>query len=105
MPSPTATPEIEDQTTTKHMPMYRVMLHDDDAHTYQYVIELGSKIFGMDFNAGMALAQAVDGEGQGCCGVFPLEVAELKQEQVHAFGPDALMEDCAGAMTATIEPE
>jgi len=32
------------------------------------------------------------------------EHAELKQEQIHAFGPDSLIPQCAGSMTATIEP-
>ncbi len=32
------------------------------------------------------------------------EHAELKQEQIHSFGKDALIEGCAGSMTATVEP-
>ena len=32
------------------------------------------------------------------------EHAELKQEQVHAYGPDHRIPKCAGSMTAIIEP-
>ena len=33
------------------------------------------------------------------------EHAELKQDQIHAFGPDPLSsKDCQGSMTAVIEP-
>ncbi len=102
---PSATPEVVEETVTRHMPMYRVLLHDDDHHSYEYVIALAIKIFGMGAEAGMALAQAVDGEGKGSCGVFSLEVAELKQEQIHSLGPDPLIEASAGPMTASIEPE
>jgi ATP-dependent Clp protease adaptor protein ClpS len=33
-----------------------------------------------------------------------MEHAELKQEQIHAFGPDPLSKESAGSMTAIIEP-
>lgn len=32
------------------------------------------------------------------------EHAEFKQEQVHAFGPDRRIKECAGAMSCIIEP-
>jgi ATP-dependent Clp protease adaptor protein ClpS len=32
------------------------------------------------------------------------EHAELKQEQVHSFGPDHRIRACSGSMTAIIEP-
>ena len=32
------------------------------------------------------------------------EHAELKQDQIHAFGPDPLIPRCKGSMSATIEP-
>jgi ATP-dependent Clp protease adaptor protein ClpS len=33
-----------------------------------------------------------------------LELAELKRDQIHAFGPDPLIPRCKGSMSATIEP-
>ena len=32
------------------------------------------------------------------------ELAELKRDQIHAFGRDDLIEGCLGSMWATIEP-
>ena len=32
------------------------------------------------------------------------ELAELKRDQIHAFGRDWRLERCAGAMSAIIEP-
>ena len=33
-----------------------------------------------------------------------LEHAELKRDQIHAFGRDKQIDDCVGAMYATVEP-
>jgi ATP-dependent Clp protease adaptor protein ClpS len=33
------------------------------------------------------------------------EHAELKRDQIHAFGKDALVGDCKGSMSSSIEPE
>jgi ATP-dependent Clp protease adaptor protein ClpS len=33
------------------------------------------------------------------------EHAELKRDQIHAYGRDGLIERCKGSMWATIEPE
>jgi ATP-dependent Clp protease adaptor protein ClpS len=33
-----------------------------------------------------------------------LERAELKRDQIHAYGPDPRLPRCAGSMSATIEP-
>jgi ATP-dependent Clp protease adaptor protein ClpS len=33
-----------------------------------------------------------------------LERAELKRDQIHAFGKDALIASCKGSMSASIEP-
>jgi ATP-dependent Clp protease adaptor protein ClpS len=32
------------------------------------------------------------------------ERAELKQEQIHAYGPDSRIPRCKGSMSAVIEP-
>jgi ATP-dependent Clp protease adaptor protein ClpS len=33
-----------------------------------------------------------------------LERAELKRDQIHAFGPDPLVPRCKGSMSAIVEP-
>ena len=32
------------------------------------------------------------------------ELGELKQEQIHSYGPDKLVAQCKGSMTAILEP-
>jgi ATP-dependent Clp protease adaptor protein ClpS len=53
---------------------------------------------------GFKMAKEVDEKGRVIVDTTSLERAELKQEQIHAFGPDPLIERCKGSMSAVIEP-
>ena len=88
----------------KRQPRYHVVLWDDDEHTYTYVIRMLQGIFGISAERGYELAKTVDTDGRVICLTTTREHAELKQEQIHAFGGDPLIETCVGAMFATIEP-
>ncbi len=88
----------------KRQPRYNVVLWNDDDHTYAYVIVMLMQIFGHPPEKGYQLAQEVDTRGRAILLTTTREHAELKQEQVHSFGKDALIENCAGSMTATVEP-
>jgi ATP-dependent Clp protease adaptor protein ClpS len=50
------------------------------------------------------MAKEVDSSGRVIVLTTSKEHAELKQEQIHAFGPDPLITRCQGSMTAVIEP-
>ena len=89
---------------TKYMPMWHVILLDDDAHSYNYVIELLVNIFRHSAETAYNMALEVDSTGQVIVDTCPRERAELKQEQIHNFGVDPLIPSCAGSMTAVLEP-
>jgi ATP-dependent Clp protease adaptor protein ClpS len=88
----------------EHPTPWNVVLLDDDDHTYEYVIRLGQTVFGMTLERAFDLAKTVDTKGRAICATTHKELAELKAEQVHAFGPDPLMARSAGPMSALIEP-
>ena len=88
----------------KNLPPYNVVLLDDDDHTYEYVIELLRALFGYPVEKGFKLAEEVDRTGRAVVLTTSREHAELKQDQIHAYGPDPLLERCKGSMTAEIEP-
>ena len=46
-----------------------------------------------------------DTEGRVILDTTTFERAELKQEQIHAFGTDWRVSECVGSMSAVIEPE
>lgn len=88
----------------KRQPRYNVILWDDNDHTVDYVIELSQTLFHKTPEEGYQIAQEVDSSGRVILLTTTREHAELKQEQVHAFGPDSRIKNCAGSMWATIEP-
>ncbi len=88
----------------KRQPPYNVILLDDDAHTYTYVIAMLMKLFGHPVEKSFQMAEEVDNRGRVIVLTTTKEHAELKRDQIHAFGRDDLIEGCAGAMSAVIEP-
>jgi ATP-dependent Clp protease adaptor protein ClpS len=89
----------------QRQPRYHVVLWDDDEHTYDYVIRMMHDLFGHPQEKGRQIATQVDTAGRAICLTTTKEHAELKRDQIHAFGRDALMEKCRGSMRASIEPE
>ncbi len=101
---PVVRKNAEKDSKRKRQPRYNVILWDDDDHSYEYVILMMRQIFAHSLEKGFEIAKCVDGDGRAICLTTTREHAELKQEQVHSFGKDILIERCAGSMTATIEP-
>jgi ATP-dependent Clp protease adaptor protein ClpS len=84
--------------------LWHVVLLDDDDHTYDYVIEMLGKIFGHDVEKAYQMACEVDQTGRVIVDTTSLERAELKRDQIHAYGRDWRLERSAGSMSARIEP-
>jgi ATP-dependent Clp protease adaptor protein ClpS len=100
--SPGAQPVVE--TQPKLTPPYNVVLLDDDDHTYDYVIEMLGKIFGYTKETAYLMAKEVDTTGRVIVWTGPLEQAEFKRDQIHAYGKDWRIARCAGSMSAIVEP-
>lgn len=97
-------PEKKDETKRKHQPRYNVVLIDDNDHTYAYVIRMLGRIFGYSEPKSFKMACEVDQTGRVIVLTTTLEHAELKQQQIHSFGPDPQIPACKGSMTAILEP-
>ena len=89
---------------TRKAPLYHVLLHDDDQHSYEYVIDMLMKLFGKNFEKAYLHAEEVDKTGVSIVETTTLERAELKRDQIRAFGRDARLQNSRGSMVATIEP-
>jgi len=85
-------------------PMYHVILHNDETHTYQYVVAMLMQLFGKSPERAFEHAREVDKTGVSIVETTTLERAELKRDQVRAFGRDPLLDSSTGSMAATIEP-
>jgi ATP-dependent Clp protease adaptor protein ClpS len=99
-----ARPAEKVEQKTEGLPPYNVVLLDDDDHSYEYVILMLKKVFGHPVEKGFEMAQEVDATGRVIVATTNLEQAELKRDQIHAFGPDPLIPRCKGSMSATVEP-
>ena len=92
------------KTPPKMLPPYNVVLLNDDDHSYEYVIEMLAAIFAYPPERGFQLAEEVDKTGRVICLTTHKEKAELKREQIIAYGIDPRVATCKGPMGAIIEP-
>jgi ATP-dependent Clp protease adaptor protein ClpS len=95
--------ERAERNPRQRQPRYQVVLWNDDDHTYDYVIAMLHSLFGYPSERGYQLAQEVDRAGRAIVLTTTLEHAELKRDQIHAYGKDREIEGCNGSMWATIE--
>lgn len=98
------TPELEKEALDTREPLYHVVLLDDDAHTYDYVIDMLQKLFFFSFQQALDHASEVDEKGRTIIMTVELPMAEFARDQIIAFGPDFRMENSKGSMSAIIEP-
>ena len=85
-------------------PLYRVVLLDDDDHTYDYVIEMLQKIFIFTGEEALRHAQEVDAMGRTVLITCELSEAEFARDQVQSYGRDWRLPRSKGSMSAIVEP-
>jgi len=85
-------------------PLWHVILLNDDEHTFTYVIHMLTSIFGHSVERAVQMAIDVHENGRVIVATVHKELAELRQEQIHEYGPDPDVKDCPGSMRADIEP-
>lgn len=89
----------------KQQPPYAVVVLNDEAHTFQYVIETFSKVFGYSREKSHQLALTIHHQGRGVVWSGAREVAELKRDQIRGAGPDHYAtRKVAGPLGVSIEP-
>ena len=102
----TLVPEKEERLAhqNRRQPRYHVLLWDSDDHTFEYVEKMLRELFGHKKEECRKIAEEVDKEGRAIVLTTTKEHAELKRDQIHAFGKDHL-EASKGSMWSTIEAE
>lgn len=89
----------------KRQPPFHVVIWNDETHTYEYVIEMLMKLFGHPFEKAFEITDAVHHQGRGIALTTHKELAELKRDQIKAYGADWRMPKVSkGSIRATIEP-
>ncbi len=85
-------------------PLFRVVLLDDDDHTYDYVIEMLQNIFVFTLQEAYQHAVEVDARGRTVLITCELPQAEFARDQVQSYGPDWRLDRSKGSMSALVEP-
>jgi ATP-dependent Clp protease adaptor protein ClpS len=69
---------LEERTRTKKPPMYKVLLHNDDYTTKEFVVFVLQSVFHRSEVDAIAVMEHVHNHGVGVAGVYTFEVAETK---------------------------
>jgi ATP-dependent Clp protease adaptor protein ClpS len=99
---PAKSPQNEQKP--KQLPLYNVVLLDDDDHSYDYVVDMLESLFAHPHLKAYRMAKTVDTTGRVIVCTTHKERAELKRDQILGYGCDFRIASCAGSMSAVIEP-
>jgi ATP-dependent Clp protease adaptor protein ClpS len=82
---------IREQETTRTAPpsLYRVLMHNDDYTTMEFVVEVLEVVFHKASTDAQRIMLNIHNEGTGVCGTFPHEIAETKVARVHRMARQA----------------
>ncbi|WP_428261968.1 ATP-dependent Clp protease adaptor ClpS [Haliangium sp.] len=69
---------LKERTRTKKPPMYKVLLHNDDYTTKEFVVWILQSVFQKSENEAVQVMMHVHNNGVGIAGIYTHEVAETK---------------------------
>lgn len=107
MPEPTrpsTRPATGDKPATQQPWLWNVVLLDDQEHSDIYVIRMVQELFSVSAEQGQKIAETVDKQGRAILLTTHKEHAELKRDQVLAYGRDPQVSASKGSMKAVLEP-
>ena len=74
--------DVRSQQDVNEPPMYKVLLHNDDYTTMEFVVQVLMLVFHKPIETATQIMLNVHQQGIGMCGLYPYEVAETKVETV-----------------------
>ncbi len=99
----TKTKEKED-TKTKQLPPYHVILENDDHHSFEFVVEVMRKALGFGEEKAFLVTKEAHTKGRAIVWTGSKEVAELKVEQISSYHEIHADGRKLGPLGVTIEP-
>ena len=101
----TTEPKEREQTSTRRIPPYHVILENDDYHSLEFVVDVLRKVLGCPLERAAQLALQAHTTGRSIIWTGTKEVAELKAEQVRSFHEIRASDGAKrGPLGCTIEP-
>ncbi len=74
--------ETESKTKLERPPLYKVLLHNDDFTTMEFVVFILQTVFNRSEDEALQIMLNVHRQGIGVAGVYTYEVAEMKVDKV-----------------------
>lgn len=71
-------PVAESEEKTEEPPLFKVLLHNDDYTTMDFVVHVLESVFNLPENQAIQVMLNVHVKGVGIAGVYTYEVAEMK---------------------------
>ena len=65
--------------------LYKVLLHNDDYTTMDFVVDVLQKFFDMSEDKAFTIMFEIHTKGKAVCGVYPFDIAETKVSQVNIY--------------------
>jgi ATP-dependent Clp protease adaptor protein ClpS len=93
-------PKTRSERKTERPPLYKVLLHNDDYTTQEFVDWVLMTIFNHDPETAHRIMLNVHMRGIGVAGIYPHEIAETKAQKVTSAAREAEY-----PLLCTIEPE
>lgn len=79
----------ETRKKTELPPLFRVIMHNDDYTTMEFVVEVLQQVFRRSPTDANLIMLNIHYKGRGVCGTYPLEIAETKISKAHEAARDA----------------
>jgi ATP-dependent Clp protease adaptor protein ClpS len=99
----TTKPREREQTRTRRLPPYNVILENDDHHSFEFVMDVLRKVLGCTEQRAHQLTEQAHTTGRAIIWTGAKEVAELKVEQLSSFH-EIQGEKKLGALGCYLEP-
>ena len=95
-----AVPKTKAEKETRRPPLYKVLLHNDDFTTQEFVDWVLMNVFAHDPESAHRIMLHVHMHGVGVAGIYPYEIAETKAQKTMELAREAEY-----PLLATLEPE
>lgn len=78
-------PVAESEEQVEEPPLFKVLLHNDDYTTMEFVVQVLESVFNMAEDLAIQIMLNVHLRGVGIAGIYPFEVAEMKVARTTAM--------------------
>ena len=77
--------QVEGEARTSQPPMFKVLMHNDDYTSMDFVVEMLLTVFHKGPTEANRIMLHIHFKGLGVCGIYPYDIAETKTAKVHAL--------------------